>query len=212
MSRHRNIIIICVLLLMNIAAQAQLPDSIYCCLKAINSTTHCISNKYGYFCYDSEANLQKTNQNTMELLLYNGSEEYTRIYYFNKYIRHISDINYNFSAGFYWDFLTISNEKIEAEMIVEDVIVSGHNVKVAAIEIKGKIIKRKKKIKTQSINLFEEDKTIVISPDSLLISDVYMLSPIGVRYPDGYYKLCLFYKRNKDDGKIIAEIIVKHGK
>ena len=123
MSRYRNVIASCVLMLTSsFAAQAQLPDSVYCYLKE-NFTK--VGRKY----YPST-----------ELLIYNSNNDTIIIPNFNKNIHHVSS-TYNRDA-FYWDLLTISNNKPEYDDVITvwDLIVK------------------------------EEKKLLLIPPDSLFVS------------------------------------------
>ena len=171
MNRYHYIIISCVLALMSIGVQAQLPDSIYCYLTKNIKTE------------------KKKSYSSTELLLYNSSKDTIIIKNFSKGIRHA--LFNEIIDGFYWDYLTISNEAPECD----DVMMTGKP------PITGMIINGK----SFTISELMKDETIVIPPHSLFVSDVHMLfSNTNCRYQKGYYKMCLYY-----DKHIIAEAIVK---
>ena len=121
----------------------------------------------------------------MELLIYNGSQDTIVINDFNKYIHHASTFHFRREEirVFYWDLLTLSIQD------PEDVVVT------TIFEPKT----RKQ--------ITERNKTIVIPPETLFVSDVFMLHTPFVVYPKGYYKLCLYYEKTN---QCIAEIIIKN--
>ena len=177
MNYYRYIIIVCVLALMNIEAQAQLPDSVYCYLtRDINKFKRNFYSKtvYSY---------------TTVLLIYNSSKDTVNIDGFSMLIPHVSS-NYE-RDGFYWDYLTISNEEPKRDSVVTvfDLILTG-------MIIDGKLVK---------ITELEKKKSIVIPPNSLFVSPISMLRHGGFDYLKEYYKLCLYYNKN-----VIAEMIVKY--
>ena len=199
MNRYRYIIISCILALMNIGAQAQLPDSVYCYFTTITKT------------------VKRNNYSTTGLLMYNSSNDTIVIEGFRKLVHYGSnfeqnnrradsywgrgwDLDYE-RRGFYWKYLTLSNEEPEDD----NVIISGAtHFEIVMRKKNGKIRKRK----TISIPISEltKEETIVIPPHSLFVSDVYMRT-LGIypRFPKGYYKKVLYY-----DKKIIAEMIERH--
>ena len=127
MSRHRNIIISCVLLLMNIAAQAQLPDSVYCYLTKNIKT------------------VKKKSYSTTELLIYNSSKDTVVIEGFSELIPHVSSNDER--KAFYWDYVTISNEEPTHDNVIatldlqlSGIIINGKRVSVSELEKKKTIV------------------------------------------------------------------------
>ena len=184
MNRYRYIILSCVLALISIGAQAQLPDSVYCYLKETIKT------------------VKRKNYITTELLIYNSSNDTVVIEGFSKFIHHISFVDdfYNRNGfGFYWDYITLSNEKVSEYGAI---VVSGGIGSYFGIRING----RKRKFIRIPMSEIVKKETIVITPHGLFVSDVYMRnSGIYPHFKEGYYKKRLYYNEN-----IIAEIIVKN--
>jgi len=158
----------------------------------------CISESV--YCYLTVINSKEESQNTMELLIYNVSKDSIVINDFNRFILHSSEFSSPFirqreqTSAFYWDLLTISNHKPK-------------NVVIISYPMGGNFTRVYKKKSKFFKEIFEEKNIdIAIPPDSMFVSKVYMAPPIFMGYPKGYYKLCLYYKKNN---KCIAEIIIK---
>jgi len=138
------------------------------------------------FCYLVIDNQKKDKK--MTLLIYNETQDNFVINDFNKYIHHESSLHYKKQEEqvFFWNLLTLSNKEPEDVVII----------------LPQEVVDKKHK-KQQAL---EKNKTITIRPESLFVSDIYMVNPHFVSYPKGFYKLCLYYK-GKD--KCVAEIIIK---
>lgn len=142
--------------------------------------------KDSVFCYLT-INKEVREHNAYNLFMYNGSRDTVFIEDFNKYIVHEASFYYKRkeNRAFFWNFFTVSNQK------PEDVLM---------------LFPNSLNIKTPKKQQDEKNKTIIIPPDSLFVSDVYMLHSSFVAYPRGYYKLCLYYETNQ----CIAEMIIKN--
>ena len=105
---------------------------------------------------------------------------------FNKNIYHISEVHFraNEKRAFFWSLLTLSNEEPENTFLI----------------LPNQLISKQKK------QMVEKNKTVVIPPNSVFDSDVFLLHSPFVAYLKGFYKLCLFYE---DDKSCIAEIIIE---
>jgi hypothetical protein len=114
------------------------------------------------------------------LLIDNKSRDSISIKEFNKNIYHRFDFAKN--KTFYWDFLTINNQKPDDILIVLPAI---------------------KKSKNRND---EEDINIVVPPNTIFEVDINIRYSPHISYMEGYYKLCLYYKRRD---KYVAEIIIK---
>ena len=125
--------------------------------------------------------------NSYNLLIYNCSKDSVIVEDFNKYIYHVSAFHFNRIENrvFFWDLMTLSNQE------PKDVVTIFPNT------LSTKIPKRQ---------MEEKNKTIIVPPDNLFVSDIYMLSSPFIDYPKGYYKLCLYYEKSD---KHIAEIVIK---
>ena len=139
------------------------------------------------FCYlTADKNVRE--KGGYNLIIHNGSRDSIFIEGFNKYIFHVSAFHFKRKENrvFFWNLLTISNQKPkDIVMILPDATTTP----------------------PQKKQMDEKNKTIIIPPDSIFVSDVYMLHSPFVTYPKGYYKLCLYYEKNSN---CIAEIIVKN--
>jgi hypothetical protein len=129
----------------------------------------------------------RTARNAYNLFIYNNSKDTVSVENFNRYIVHASTFNFIRQEGvaFFWQLLTLSNQKPEDIAIITG---GSPNIRKLRDQVEG------------------DNKTIVVPPDSLFISEVYMLQPISMAYPKGYYKLCLFCAKTNE---CIAEIIVR---
>ena len=143
----------------------------------------------GVFCYLTINN--KDKDKSFELMIYNGINDNFVIHDFNKQIHHESAFYYNRDENrvFFWKMLTISNQE------PKDIVI---------------ILPQQFNTKKARNQLAEKNQSIVIAPNSVFVSDVYMLSSPFVSYPKGYYKLCLYYKEGEKSEICVAEIVVKH--
>jgi len=89
---------------MNIGAQAQLPDGVYCYL-----TKNIIETERKFL-------RRSKSYSTTELLIYNSSKDTVVIEGFRRYIPHA--LLKDSIDTFYWDFLTISNEEPKRSNII----------------------------------------------------------------------------------------------
>ena len=167
MSRYRKLIIISAVLILisNFKVQAQV----------ISDNVH----------------FYLTKNINIELLIYNGSKDTVVINDFNRYIHHVSAFEYynhlrGLSTVFYWDFLTLSNQKPKIGLVI-----SAHNIQLA-----GSVLE-------------EKNFDIVIPPNDIFVSEVIMMSEFYMYYERGhYYKLRLYYAKT---GQCVAEMVVFHG-
>jgi len=143
------------------------------------------------YCYLTlKANNQEKKQkhyHSMKLFIYNNSRDTFFIDNFHQCIHHIRGVNYyrkEEEREFYWELLTIDNQ------IPKDIVV------VLSLIVKSKPHKH-----------LGKNISVVIPPDSLFVSDVFMLSSTFLGYLKGYYKLCLYYEKT---GQCVAETIIKH--
>jgi len=149
---------------------------------------NCLSDSV--YCYLTADKKQDNNEKSgfhLQLLIYNEHKESIVINDFNNNIYHISEIHFreNEKRTFFWDLLTLLNKKPEG---------------VVSILPFAPTTKTSKRMNTA------KNTTIVIAPNSLYVSNVFLLHSPFVAYPKGFYKLCLFYK---DDKNCIAEAITE---
>lgn len=116
----------------------------------------------------------------LTLLIDNQSQDSLRIENFNKYIFHKLDYTRN-EKTFYWEFLTTSGQVPDDIVIVTGGVPNGQAP--------------------------EEVMEIVVPPNSTFVSDIYIRFSSFIHYGEGYFKLCLYYK--KCDG-CIAELVIKN--
>lgn len=137
------------------------------------------------FCYlvpKTEKTKKRNPYRPLTLLIDNQSKDSIPIEDFSKYIYHKSTRPQNIKT-FSWEFLTTSGQTPD-----DIVIVTGGVQRIP------------------NRHTFSENTEIVISPNSVWTSDIYIVHS-HIYYPSGYYKLCL---RSEKDNKCIAEIVFRH--
>lgn len=124
----------------------------------------------------------KTKKNKhfpLTLLIDNHSRDTIAINNFSKNIFHKLDYT-KANKVFYWDFLTTSNQ------VPQDLLI-----------ITG----------TKPENVINgENESIVIPPNSIYVTEIFIKHSQFIKYGKGFYKLCLYYEKSS---KCIAELIVK---
>ena len=154
----------------------------------------CIAHKDVYFYITpNTGKVQKKRKGVKQyqiftLLIDNQSEKSVRLENFSRLVFHMASPP-KIKNAFRWEFLTLSNQ-------IPDDIVS-----VFPYQPIDKLAPEA-----------YETSEVVIPPDSIFISDIYIQAPIYVSYMGGcYYKLCLYYKELKNDYtdyKYVAETIM----
>ena len=126
---------------------------------------------------------EKTKKNSQyypfSLIICNQSKDSIYIENFNNHIFHKFDYTVN-EKTFYWNFLTLSNQR-------------PNNVLV----FRGG---------SPNNQILGEDVQVVIPPNSMFVSDIYIQKSSYIHYRKGYYKLCLFHKATNE---CIAETILE---
>lgn len=113
------------------------------------------------------------------LLIDNQSNDTIYIENFNKYIFHKLDYSKK-ERTFSWDLKTLSNKEPD-----DIIIISGT---VPSKQLSG------------------GEERIIIAPNSIFTTDIYIVLSPYIMYAEGYYKLCLYYRKSS---KCIAEMIIK---
>lgn len=169
MDRYRKLIItLCLFLSINNLIQSQVvSDSLFY-----------------YLATQDKQNVR--NALSMKLFIHNARKDSVRIANFNKYITHSSAFYFRLTQEriFYWDLLTLSNQK-------------EHDVLSVTPSFE---------LKTSKKWVEEKNVSIVIPPHSTFVSDVYMLYSPFIIYPGVYYKLCLYCAKTH---KCIVESIIE---
>ncbi|MDR1583992.1 MAG: hypothetical protein LBS55_12200 [Prevotellaceae bacterium] len=142
---------------------------------------------YCYLTVDKKQDNKEKSGFHLQLLIYNDDKDSIVINDFNNNIYHISKVHFraNEKRVFFWDLLTLSNRTPEGVVSILPIV---------------PIIKNSKKRNSA------KNTNIVIAPNSLYVSNVFLLHSPFVAYPKGFYKLCLFYE---DDKNCIAETIIE---
>ena len=149
---------------------------------------NCFSDSvYCYLTADRKQGNKEKSGFHLQLFIYNENEDSITINNFNNNIYHISEIHFraNEKRAFFWNLLTLSN-KVPKEVV--------------SILSFAQTSKTSKKMNSA------KNTNIVIAPNSLYVSNVFLLHSPFVVYPKGFYKLCLFYENDKN---CIAETIVE---
>lgn len=158
MDRYLNLILIAVLLVIVNSLKSQVSsDSVFSYLKNNDKckTKGCFS---------------------MELVIYNESNDSICITNFNKYVPHYSDMNFRGipQCTFYWKLLSLSNK--DPENIIN-------------INLFAPTTCYRNKYEKKTVN-------ILIPKKGTFVSDIYLLESLFVVYAKGFYKLCLYTKEN----------------
>jgi hypothetical protein len=149
---------------------------------------NCFSDSvYCYLTTDKKQDNKEKSGFHLQLFIYNENKDSVVINDFNNNIYHISEIHFRAKEkrAFFWNLLTLSNK--EPKEVVS----------VLSFAPPTKTSKKRNSAKNTNI---------VIAPNSLYISNVFLLRSPFVAYPKGFYKLCLFYE---DDKNCIAETIIE---